>query len=251
MYFAVQKGSSNSTLHSLIVRINIAELQLGCLLEAIHVPGTVMIIQGKDGLSRGVWVSPLHKTVEPVLTTAQVFDPIPFTSAFTPWVLQEAGLVLDTLVTSRPWYGHWAARPVLRRTTIWCSPSEMARQLLYFLLGRWVAPWELRSDPNDTALVILERARLIDTTHHWAASTHKQYQSKLRMVRQFEGDFGVSILRPTPLTKPPSSPDVPALWLQQQFSIRPGGFRAGEENQSAVGWITVRGLLSSISQFYS
>ncbi len=34
VYFAVQKGSSNSTLHSLIVRIKIAELQLGCLLEA-------------------------------------------------------------------------------------------------------------------------------------------------------------------------------------------------------------------------
>jgi hypothetical protein len=116
---------------------------------------------------------------------------------------------------------------------------------------REVVGRELRSDPNDTALVMLERARLIDTAHHWAASTHKQYQSKLRMVRKFEGAFGVSILRPTPLTKPPNSPDVPAMWLQQQYSLRPGGFRAGEQNESAVSWSTVRGLRSAISQFYS
>jgi hypothetical protein len=98
---------------------------------------------------------------------------------------------------------------------------------------------------------MLERARLIDTAHYWAASTHKQYQSKLRMVRKFEGDFGVSILRPTPLTKPPNSPDVPAMWLQQQYSLQLGGFRAGEQNESAVSWSTVRGLRSAISQFYS
>jgi hypothetical protein len=116
---------------------------------------------------------------------------------------------------------------------------------------REVVGRELRSDPSDTALVMLERARLIDTAHHWAASTHKQYQSKLRMVRKFEGDFGVSILLPTPLAKPPSSPDVPAMWLQQQYSLRPGGSHAGEDNQSAVGWSTVRGLRSAISQFYS
>jgi hypothetical protein len=152
VYYAVQKGSSNSTLHSLIVRIKLAELQLGCLLEAIHVPGTVMIVQGTDGLSRGVWVSPLHTTVNPVLTTAQVFDPIPFTSALTPWVLQEAGLALDTPVTFRPWNGRWTARPVLHRTTIWCPPPEMARQLLCFLLGRWVeSPWDT------SALLVIPR----------------------------------------------------------------------------------------------
>ena len=116
---------------------------------------------------------------------------------------------------------------------------------------REVVGRELTRGPNDTALVMLERARLIDTAHYWAGATHKQYQAKLRMVRQFERDFGVTILRPTPLTKPPSSADVPAMWLQQQYSLRPGGSRAGEENQSAVGWSTVRGLRSAISQFYS
>jgi hypothetical protein len=113
---------------------------------------------------------------------------------------------------------------------------------------REVVDRELRSDPSDTALVMLERARLIDTAHSWAASTHKQY----RMVRKFEGDFGVFILRPTPLPKPSNSQDVPAMWLQQQqYSLRPGGFRAGEQNESAVSWSTVRGLRSAISQFYS
>jgi hypothetical protein len=55
VYYAVNKGASASTeLQKLIVRIKLAELRLGCLLETIHVPGVVMIIEGTDGLSRGV-----------------------------------------------------------------------------------------------------------------------------------------------------------------------------------------------------
>ena len=102
-----------------------------------------MIVQGTDGLSRGVWVSLLHTTVNPVITTAQVFAPIAFNAALTPWVLREAGLDASTPTTFRPWHGQWSARPVLHRTTIWCPPPEMARQLLCFLLGRWVeSPWD-------------------------------------------------------------------------------------------------------------
>ena len=111
-----------------------------------------MIVQSTDGFSRGVCVSPLHKNVSPVMTTAQVFDPIPFISALTPWVLQEAGLASGTPVTYRPWNGNWASRPVLHRTTIWCPPPEMARQLLCFLLGHWVeSPWDT------SALLVIPR----------------------------------------------------------------------------------------------
>ena len=43
---------------SLVVKIEELELELGCHLEVVHVPGTYLIMQGTDGLSRGVWLSP-------------------------------------------------------------------------------------------------------------------------------------------------------------------------------------------------
>jgi hypothetical protein len=42
---------------SLVQQIKALELALGCRMEAIHVPGTKMISQGTDGLSRGIWVN--------------------------------------------------------------------------------------------------------------------------------------------------------------------------------------------------
>jgi hypothetical protein len=55
-YYALRKGSSRiPSLHALVREIKLICLQMGCLLEPVHVPGTVMINQGTDGLSRGVW----------------------------------------------------------------------------------------------------------------------------------------------------------------------------------------------------
>jgi hypothetical protein len=49
-----KKGSSkNLPLHLLVQQLKALELALGCRLEVIHVPGTTMITQGTDGLSRG------------------------------------------------------------------------------------------------------------------------------------------------------------------------------------------------------
>jgi hypothetical protein len=57
-YFAVQAGSSKlAHLQLLVRRIKLLELRLGCLLEVVHVPGVVMIDQGTDDLSRGVYRS--------------------------------------------------------------------------------------------------------------------------------------------------------------------------------------------------
>jgi hypothetical protein len=109
---------------------------------------------------------------------------------------------------------------------------------------------EIQATAKDTALIILERARLIDIAHYWATSTHMQYQQRLRHVRKFEANFGVKVLCP-PLPRPPTSPDVPAMWLQQQYTLRPRRARGGEPNLSSVSWSTVRGIRSAISQYYS
>ena len=46
-------GSTSKTLHELILRLRKAEMAYGFTLHLVHVPGTRMIAQGNDGLSRG------------------------------------------------------------------------------------------------------------------------------------------------------------------------------------------------------
>jgi hypothetical protein len=54
-YYIVQSGSSlSSELHKLIREIKRLELLLGCRVEVVHVPCTMMIDQGTDGCSRGL-----------------------------------------------------------------------------------------------------------------------------------------------------------------------------------------------------
>ena len=50
-YDVFRKGSSKSTpLWTLFLKIKLLELELQCVLQVIHVPGTTMIEQGTDGL---------------------------------------------------------------------------------------------------------------------------------------------------------------------------------------------------------
>jgi hypothetical protein len=50
----------NPDLHKLVLRIKKLQLDLQCHLEVVHVPGTTMIAEGADGLSRGVWMTHLQ-----------------------------------------------------------------------------------------------------------------------------------------------------------------------------------------------
>ena len=54
-YDIFRKGTSKSLrLWQLLLDIKVLELSLECIVQVIHVPGTIMISQGTDGLSRGV-----------------------------------------------------------------------------------------------------------------------------------------------------------------------------------------------------
>ena len=59
-YDVFRGGTSKSNaLWTLFQRIKLLELQLQCQVQVIHVPGTTMILQGTDGLSRGVTMQQL------------------------------------------------------------------------------------------------------------------------------------------------------------------------------------------------
>ena len=76
-YWIAQAGSSPiPRLHSLIWQIKCLELDLGIQLQVVHVPGVVMIQQGSDALSRGVWVTPFQAITDQRTLTAAVFAPL-------------------------------------------------------------------------------------------------------------------------------------------------------------------------------
>jgi hypothetical protein len=56
----------------------------------------------------------------------------------------------------------------------------------------------------DIGLLALERARLIDMSHHWAETTLTQYHTKLNILRSFGTVFGVKVLCPTVLVHLPA-----------------------------------------------
>jgi hypothetical protein len=61
VYFAVSKGSSSTpSLNDMVEKIKRLEIDLGCHLEVVHVPGTTIITERTDGLSRGIWISSFH-----------------------------------------------------------------------------------------------------------------------------------------------------------------------------------------------
>jgi hypothetical protein len=79
VYWILASGSSKSPkLHQLIKSIRILELCLGCHLQVVHVPGLLMIPQGTDGLSRGIWMTALQGLTNTRRLTQAVFDPLPF-----------------------------------------------------------------------------------------------------------------------------------------------------------------------------
>ena len=58
-YFAVNNGSAcNWELQALLYHIEKLDHTLGCFLEVAHIPGTTIIKQGSNELSRGIWMSP-------------------------------------------------------------------------------------------------------------------------------------------------------------------------------------------------
>jgi hypothetical protein len=92
--------------------------------------------------------------------------------------------------------------------------------------------------------------RLVDMAHSWALGTHDAYQGKLTVIRNFEASFGFRFLQPTKLVRPPSGPEIPLMWCQEAYSIRPGSSRRTSGDKTlTLAFTTIRGLRSAASQY--
>jgi hypothetical protein len=140
-YHVTMSGSSKSPrLHELVKRIKVMELQLGCHLEVIHVPGTTMIRQGTDGISRGVWLSPIHAHQDSTSLMTDLFAPVRFNEQLIARVCvsdPDHASALENW-THMTWSQPWIAREQFNRLSVWTPPPEMASQTLSFVLQSWV-----------------------------------------------------------------------------------------------------------------
>ena len=135
-YWIAAGGSSKSPgLHSLLEEIRLIELELGCTLQVVHVPGVVMITQGTDGLSRGVWATALHDWVDQGSLTEAVFAPLPVDMDMASTLARSLG---HDRFRYQPWESVWDARDMFDTMSIWFPPPEIARQAITFMLEAWV-----------------------------------------------------------------------------------------------------------------
>jgi hypothetical protein len=148
-YYAVSSGASTSPgLHAMVRKIKMLEIEVECTLEVVHVPGTTLITQSTDGLSRGVWGSPLHDRPSQLTILSEIFSPVPFSPDVQQWALNQVGLPFHPC-RYMAWSEVWDPSLVFDRLTVWTPPPEVASQLLYFLLQCHV------EKPLTTAMIVI------------------------------------------------------------------------------------------------
>jgi hypothetical protein len=146
-YWICQKGSSrHPSLHEQVEKIRALEVKLGCLLAVIHVPGKVMIQEGTDGLSRGLWMTPLQDIIPRDLLMPNIFAPLAFdprlvrnyVQSYLPPLHEREGIPLPRGYPTwegRRWDNQWRAEECFGRLTVWFPPPEVAQGVISFLLN--------------------------------------------------------------------------------------------------------------------
>jgi hypothetical protein len=104
---------------------------------------------------------------------------------------------------------------------------------------------ELVPSARDTALLMLERMRMIDVISNWQQSTLGQYSPALRSLAEFEAWSGIPTLAPTPLEKPPTGPSFGLMYAQLRSTLPKPGHDEG------IKFSSCRRLRSAASMWYN
>jgi hypothetical protein len=138
-YKCCKKGSSNTlSMHLLVQQLKALELALGYRLEFIHVPGTTMITQGADGLSRGIWDNCLNTDFK--YFAVEVFLPAFSSLSLTKFALGHIGIYenysplwsVDTDTSS------WEPHNLMHKNTFWVISPGVASQDFTAAIMAWV-----------------------------------------------------------------------------------------------------------------
>jgi hypothetical protein len=139
VYFIIKGGSSKSPeLHKLARTIKTLEIKLGCRLEPIHVPGLLMIDEGTDGLSRGMWLAPARLTRSSIMESSLALGGTQWSKALGQWALETVGLKGNTSYSLHDTLSSWAYDEIYGQLSVWVPVPEVARQALVRFLDIWV-----------------------------------------------------------------------------------------------------------------
>jgi hypothetical protein len=145
-YYVINSGSSCTPgLLQLALEIKELCLKLGCQVEVVHMPGTVMILLGTDGQSRGLWMAP-EQRIEGI--NQELFNPISYPPMLGEWALEEFDLPSQPLL-HLSFQDHQANSNIRGSLTIWTPPPECGRQVISTFLQSWV------QSPRDTSGIFI------------------------------------------------------------------------------------------------
>jgi hypothetical protein len=184
-YFVMQNGSSSSTeLHKLVRAAKLLELQLGCRIEVVHVPGRLMIVQGTDGLSRGMWIAPERLLRSSLDESMLTLEAVPFSPAFGEWLLNLTGYPLGTPYHHHTGVSTWSWNTIFQKLSIWTPSPELGR---HQSLGHFMDCWVERAHETSGIFVIpriLQRDWEIfpDTSLKSGLSTLPSYRPNVAFV---------------------------------------------------------------------
>jgi hypothetical protein len=108
---------------------------------------------------------------------------------------------------------------------------------------------ELYRTGPDVSLILVERVRQIDFMSGWSTNTLKKYGPLLRYLNRFRLQFGVEVLKPTPLRRPPTSPAIPLCWAELVYSLRSSKGRDGDMHR--IKYSTVRQIRSATAWYHT
>ncbi len=133
-------SSTSKELMTLIHEIRLLELEMGCRVEVIHVPGKLMITQGTDGLSRGMVLQSFAAS-DGILPLLNIWRPAECSPALLAWALATANV--PNTYRLRPWLfrqdlDDWSLTPLLHRFTFWCPSPHFGKQCILQALAAWV-----------------------------------------------------------------------------------------------------------------
>jgi hypothetical protein len=109
----------------------------------IHVPGTTIITQGTNGLSRGIWANGINTEFKSF--TADVFLPALPSISLTKWYLIHIGIYEDYT----PWWNvktdtsSWEPHNLMHNNTFWVlSPGVTIQGFTAAIMARVESPWD-------------------------------------------------------------------------------------------------------------
>jgi hypothetical protein len=133
-------------------------------------------------------------------------------------------------------------------------PQDLASQQRFICEActvRSVRLEELGFRPLDFVSLMLERARMIDTTNNWLKGTLRTYKSKFNVLMEFERDLQVRVAPFTPPPHPPNGPAIRLMWAQERYSLYPADWwKRHVIGEDAIKFGTIHALRSAASHFW-